>query len=227
MEIWDSFSYRCTKIFFEIYRCSCIQSMRLSMKDKLKKKILFQIWTGEPCTSISVSIKTWGGDFHLWVFKLCWLLVLQACMLLAMTVSNFPEKILASMHWIRSTYHFPFGHYIPYSCSGDGTKKKYLEFCYVSFITKFFRTRAQSNWLQILSRAMIQIIHNTQERKGSEYRWKEVKKRKNYYCYYCYMSTQEVPLSWTSALYNRGQPWSTLEIRVQIKTEGNGLQGQT
>lgn len=53
---------------------------------------------------------------------------------------NLPEKILVSVHLIGSTYHFLFAHYTPDSCSGDGTKKKYLEFCYVAFIIKFFRT---------------------------------------------------------------------------------------
>lgn len=63
---------------------------------------------------------------------------------------------------------------------------------------------------------MIQIIYNSfrKERDLStdEKRRKKTRKFKTYYCYYCYMSTQEVPLSWTLALYNRGQSCSTLEM---------------
>lgn len=70
------------------------------------KKILFQIWTGESYTSISVNIKNHGTDFQLWVFKLCWLLVLQACT--DCKQLNLPEKILASMYLIRSIHHFLF-----------------------------------------------------------------------------------------------------------------------
>lgn len=142
---------------------------------------------------------------------------------------NLPEKIFTSMHFLRNIYHFLFAHFIPDARSGDGTKKKYLDFYYMAFITKFFRTWARSNWLEILSRALTQIIHNSlrKERDLSTDEKKEVKPRKFKTCYYCYMSTQEVPLSWTLALYNRGQSCSTLEIRVQIKAERNGLQGET
>lgn len=76
-------------------------------------------------------------------------------MLLAVIASNLNllEKIFASMHLIRNTYHFLFALYIfyiyiyniyviyiPDSLSGDGMKKEYLDFCHVAFITKFFRT---------------------------------------------------------------------------------------
>lgn len=65
------------------------------------------------------------------------------------------------MHLIRSTYHFLLAHYILDSGSGDGTKKEYLEFYYGAFIIKFFRMWAWSNWVEILSRAMTQVIHNS------------------------------------------------------------------
>lgn len=53
---------------------------------------------------------------------------------------NLPEKILTSMHFIRNIYHFLFAHFIPDAHSADGTKKEYLDFCYMASIIKSFRT---------------------------------------------------------------------------------------